>query len=324
MNTDVLQRAFERERERRKKAEALLEEKSRELYLSYEELNKSHRELEISHSNLQKQKQELVQLINAYASVTDDLNLAAKLQTDLLPDAIKTKSHAARGFFQPAKYVAGDAYDYFMLNDEVFAFYIIDVEGHGTASAMTSFAIHSQLNPKYNGICKRNLEQHICHAKTVCATVNDLNSTFYNENSTSKYFTMVYGLLDIKTGMATWCQAGHPAPILCTAEAVTEMGDGGFPVGTLENPPFEANTYTMQPNERLALYSDGAVECFSKNNEAFGKQRLFGLLEKGRAKAQERCVVDIQHALFDWNATEEFNDDVTMLIIDFFGLQSHL
>lgn len=319
MDIEVLKRAYAREKERRKQAETTLEEKSRELYLSYEELDQSHQQLEQTLDNLQKQQEELVELINAYASVTNDLQLAAKLQADLLPDPVVNPTHAALGYFQPARFVAGDAYDYFMLAGDVFAFYIIDVEGHGTASAMTSFAIHSQLNPKYDGVCSRNLTRCKTHEEAVCATINDLNETFYNANSQNKYFTMIYGLLSLKTGKLTWCQAGHPALTLTSGDTLSELGDGGFPVGTLESPVYEASSCTITPGDRIAVYSDGAIECFSKSNEAFGKERLYELLKSNGNNSQEECATNISKRLLEWNGSEEFADDVTLLLIDYLG-----
>jgi len=317
MDSDVLKRAYEREKARRKQAEKLLEEKSLKLYLSYEELDKSHTQLQQINTDLAQQKEELVELINAYASVTDDLQLAAKLQADLLPDPIETQRIAALGYLQPAKYVAGDAYDYFMLSDDVFAFYVIDVEGHGTASAMTSFAIHSQLNPKYDGICSRNVSNFSTHAEAVCATVSDLNSTFYNQNAVNKYFTMIYGLIDLNSGVVTCCQAGHPAIVMCSDGNATEIGEGGFPVGTLEDPEFHACTYTMQRGDRIVVYSDGAIECFSDKNEAFGKDRLLTLLGETSNDSQDNCVSSVRQSLLTWNGGDGFTDDVTLLLIDY-------
>ena len=200
MELEVLERAYEREKKRRKQAEVLLEEKSRELFLSYEKLTRSHEQLEQAHADLQNQKEELVELLSAYASVTNDLQLAAKLQTDLLPSPLQTDSVAASGYFMPALFVAGDAFDFFMLSEELLAFYIIDVEGHGAASAMTSFAIHNQLNPKSDGICLRALQKHSDHSGAVCATVKHLNQCFYDQHANNKYFTMIYGLLDLVSG----------------------------------------------------------------------------------------------------------------------------
>lgn len=317
MDIEVLKRAYEREKERRKQAESMLEEKSRELYLSYEELDKSHQQLEQTLDSLQKQQEELVELINAYASVTNDLQLAAKLQADLLPEPIVSERYSAHGYFQPAKFVAGDAYDYFMLTENIFAFYIIDVEGHGTASAMTSFAIHSQLNPKYDGVCSRNLDKANSHTDAVCATVAEMNRSFYTAHSQNKYFTMIYGLLDLQTGTVTWCQAGHPALTLCSEKKVIELGDGGYPVGTLKDAVFEASQCTMKPGDRIAVYSDGAVECHSGDSGMFGKDRLLQLLKDTSQHTQEASISTIRNALLDWNGSSEFEDDVTLLLIDY-------
>ena len=119
------------------------------------------------------------------------------------------------------------------------------------------------------------------------------------------------------TGTVTCCQAGHPAPILCTADESTEVGDGGFPVGTLKDPEFTSFERTMLPGDRLAIYSDGVVEHFSAQNELFGKNRLLDILANSRAQSQQQCVDTLKTALLDWNDSDEFADDVTMLLIDF-------
>ena len=317
MDIEVLQRAYQREKERRKQAELMLEEKSRELYLSHEKIAQSYKDLEQTNTDLKKKQDELVQLLNAYAAVTGELQLAAKLQEDLLPDPIALTTHAALGYFQPASFVAGDAYDFFMLSDHVFAFYIIDVEGHGAASAMTSFAIHSQLNPKLDGLCRRNLDNNNSHSQAVCSAVSELNQAFYNPTATNKYFTMVYGLLDLCTGTVTCCQAGHPAPILCSADESHEVGDGGFPVGSLQDPEYTSFEHKMLPGDRLAIYSDGVIENFSDQKELFGKNRLLDILTSTRSESQQQCVDSLKTALQDWNSSDEFADDVTMLLIDF-------
>lgn len=317
MDNDVVKRAYEREKERRKQAEALLEEKSRELYLSYEKLKESHEQLQKTLDEHNKHKEEMTKLVTTYSSVKGDLEMAARLQADLLPAPVESKTHAAYGYFQPAQFVAGDSYDYFMLPDNVFAFYIIDVEGHGTASAMTSFAINSQLTPTADGICCRNLRDHDNHTDAVCATVNDLNNNFYNPDSKNKYFTMLYGLLDLKTGKLTWCQAGHPALTLYSKNTKIERGGGGFPVGLLSEPGFEAAECEISPGDRLAIYSDGITECHNEKNGFFGKERLTDILLQNSTTTPEQSISKVRQELHTWNAGDHFADDVTLLLIDY-------
>lgn len=317
MDIEVINRAYEREKSRRKKAEALLEEKSRELYLSYEKLNESHQQLQQTLDEHDKQKEAMTRLVSTYRTVKEDLEIAARLQVDLLPDPLVTATHAAHGYFQPAQFVAGDAYDYFMLTESVFAFYIIDVEGHGTASAMTSFAVHSQLTPNAEGICSRNLRTHTTHTDAVCATVNDLNNNFYNPDSKNKYFTMLYGLLDLQASKLTWCQAGHPALTLYRDNKPIELGSGGFPVGVLSEPGFEAAECDLKPGDRLAIYSDGITECHNENKGFFGKDRLIDILLKYSDAEPEKSTAAIKEDLLAWNGSNTFADDVTLLLIDF-------
>lgn len=317
MDSEVLKRAYEREKERRKQAESLLEEKSRELYLSYEKLKESHAQLQHTLDEHNKQKEEMTKLVTTYTSVKDDLQIAARLQADLLPEPVETATHAAHGYFQPAQYVAGDSFDYFMLPGDVFAFYIIDVEGHGTASAMTSFAVNSQLTPKKDGICRRNLREQDNHADAVCATVNDINNTFYNPDSKNKYFTMLYGLLDLQSGMLTWCQAGHPALTLYSNNKKIELGSGGFPVGVLSEPGFEAAEYKIEAGDRLAIYSDGITECHNQQDGFFGKDRLTEILLQCSTVTPEQCISRVKEELQAWNVHDHFADDVTLLLIDY-------
>ena len=129
---------------------------------------------------------------------------------------------------------------------------------------------------------------------------------------------MIYGLLDLKTGKVTWCQAGHPALTVYSGNELSELGDGGFPVGTLEDAVFEATTCKVKPGDRIAVYSDGAIECFSKSGEAFGKDRLHKLLSQYGDLTQDDCVNEIRKTLLNWNGSDEFSDDVTLLLIDFF------
>jgi len=287
------------------------------LYLSYEKLEESNLQLKQMLEKQQKQQEELTKLINSYTSVKDDLELAAALQSDLLPNPIETTTYAACGYFQPAQFIAGDAFDYFMLSESVFAFYIIDVEGHGTASAMTSFAIHSQLNPKTDGTCNRNLLNHSSHAQAVCATVNDLNSTFYSPESNGKYFTMIYGLLDLTNGRLTWCQAGHPALMILSNSKAIEIGSGGFPVGILDEPGFEASESIINPGDRLAIYSDGIPECYNEQSGFFGKDKLNDLLLQSSDASLQQSTAEVRDAILEWNGDNEFRDDVTLLLIDY-------
>lgn len=324
MDITVLERALEREKARRKQAETLLESKSRELYLSYEKLRESHEQLELTNRSLQDKQQQFLEsqeqyleLNSRHNTITHDLQLAASLQEQILPDAKHYGQYEVRGLSKPAMYVAGDIYDWFRLTDSVMAFYIADVTGHGPAAAMISYSIHKQLNPKSGGLCATQYLKHENIADAVVSTVASLNNDYAGLNGDSHFFTLIYGLLNFETGEVRFSQAGHPAPIKCSQskEQPHEIGNGGIPVGMFKDMVYTSNELTLNKGDSLFLYSDGITECFSPDNEEYGKQRLNDVIHSTRNSSLFMTLKSVDESITDWNNRSVFSDDVSIFAI---------
>ena len=305
-------------------AETLLESKSRELYLSYEKLRASHEQLEKINKVLQEKQQQFLEkqeqfleLNTRHDIVTHDLRLAAGLQEQILPDPKRYGEYEARGLSKPAMYVAGDIYDCFRLSDSVMAFYIADVTGHGPAAAMVSYSIHKQLNPRIGGLCLTHFNENEDLADAVVGTVANLNNEYAVLKGESHYFTLIYGLLHFGSGRMCFTQAGHPPPIHCspTRQQTQEIGGGGFPVGMFENLEYTSYECMLERGDSFYLYSDGITECFSPDNEEYGKSRLCAVLDD----VKNASVIDALQAVDDnitqWNDSSVFYDDVSILAI---------
>jgi len=257
----------------------------------------------------------------AYASVTTDLKIAAKFQEDLLPRQFRLEILDANWVFKPANFVAGDMFDYFPLGDDYFVFYILDVEGHGIASALTSFAVNNQLNPSRQGLCSISLEKSKDIPDAVVATVQDLNRQFESSLNSSRYFTMIYGVIDVSTGHVTMSQAGHPAPIHLSKESgeATALGAGGMPVGLLTEARYTTIDSQLAVGDRLYLYSDGLIECENEHGEFYGSERLLKRIQEWRD-----LPITVLGELFNseitrWNGAETFDDDVSMVFLEYKG-----
>ncbi len=255
--------------------------------------------------------------------LTADLQLAAKLQQQLLPSAAHFGTVEASGYINPAQFIAGDAFDYFKLDENIFAFYIVDVMGHGAASAMISFSIHSHLNPKQHGLCRRVYDSMPTHEAAVVATVRELNREFQDGTDECRYFTMTYGLLDCTTGTLTLCNAGHPPAIHHVSKTNEShyLGEGGFPVGLFEEATYHATTCQLAENDRLVLYSDGATECESPEGEQFGEHRLVNTIAETSTMPVHSSVKLIDDSLNQWSQNSAFDDDVSLLYLAYVGQQ---
>ncbi len=257
----------------------------------------------------------------SYQSVTTDLKIAAKVQEDLLPRRFRLSGMDTNWFFKPANFVAGDMFDYFPLGEDHFAFYIIDVEGHGIASALTSFAINNQLNPSSHGICLQALRRNSDMKDVVVDTLTNLNKQFENNLDSSRYFTMIYGVMEIDTGQVTIAQAGHPAPILLRKDCniAEALGDGGMPVGLISDAIYGTIECRLQPGDRLFIYSDGMIECQNNAGVFYGSERLLREIERSKNISIENLDTVFSDNIDEWNETERYDDDVSMVIFEYTG-----
>lgn len=258
----------------------------------------------------------------ALESVTADLRLAADMQFALLPKDLYLQGISANWLFKPASFIAGDIFDYFRLRDNQLVFYIVDVEGHGIPSALTSFAVNNQLNPSAQGMCSNNLRNADSVEEGVLRIIKDLNRQFTSSSVNSRYFTMVFGVMDLQTGAVTLTQAGHPPPLLYSArqDKVIEVGEGGMPVGMFDSAEFQTTTFTIAPGDRLFIYSDGATECEGAAGDMYGTDRLCNALRSWSSVPIEKIDGVLDREFTGWNGGSQFDDDVSMVCLEFTGL----
>jgi sigma-B regulation protein RsbU (phosphoserine phosphatase) len=262
-----------------------------------------------------------------YDQLTTELMLASKMQANLLPDPKELRNTYATWMFKPANFLAGDMFDYFMVSDNLLAFYVIDVEGHGITSALTSFLVDNMLNPSRDGLCRRMLENSIDVSAAVVNTVTELNKKFSNSDMYTRYFSMIYGMINTDTGRVTLTQAGHPFPIRYDAAkgCTQKIGDGGVPVGILTDVSYEPVEFTLNAGDRLYLYSDGVTECMSPDGEMFETPRLEDCIGQWHTTEVEEVHTEFERVFRRWNGdSKPFEDDLSLICFEYRGTESQL
>lgn len=309
--------AYEREKDRRRDIESMLEKKRRDLQLSHDKLQVRNNELGEASKLLEQQ----TGIIKGLTSQFGDVTIAATVQQAMLPEPLLIPSIHAAGKFRPAHHLAGDGYDFHLINDYTFAFYIVDVAGHGVASALVSFAIQQHLNSKKSSY--GNYERRIPKPldKVVLEAITELNATFCLHEMFIQFFTIVYGQIDLRTGELCYCQAGHPAPLIRSASdgRVAEYGAGSFPAGMFIDSDFTVHTYQLEENDRLVIYSDGVPDCEAKNGQEFGLERLIADVTNSASLSVLGATNYIEEKLLKWQDSPVFGDDVSLLVIDYKG-----
>jgi sigma-B regulation protein RsbU (phosphoserine phosphatase) len=259
-------------------------------------------------------------LVEAHSVIEKDLAAAADMQKALLPRAAAPLPGVdVASFFEPCAGIAGDIFNYFALGERQMGFYLLDVAGHGIPSAMQSFSLSTVLHavPHPDSLLTRTPPgSSLAVPVSPAEVVYDLNERFQDDTDTMKYFTMIYGILDLDAGQVRLCQAGHPSPIHQRRDDLTLIGTGGYPIGLLPEVSYDEEVFEFRPGDRLFLYSDGVTECMGERRQQYTTERLLARVVAGRDCSLGELVTDVEHGLREWHQQHDFDDDVTILAIE--------
>jgi sigma-B regulation protein RsbU (phosphoserine phosphatase) len=160
------------------------------------------------------------------------------------------------------------------------------------------------------------------HAPGECVRL--ANEQLIARNPLWLFVTVIYGILDVRTGVFTFCNAGHIMPYVLRANGAVEVvSERASPlVGLIEEARFSDLTIVLEPGDGLMMVTDGVGECFNRDGEAFGEQRLLELIAAAGNGPLESLLDDLVTALDRFSDGIAASDDVTALVLKFRGLAS--
>ncbi len=248
-----------------------------------------------------------------------DLQTAAKIQKTFLPaKELRIPGVEFAWIYQPCDELAGDGLSIIPLRDGQVGLYILDVSGHGVASALLSVTLSRLLSsPSLASsilIQDRDRgEPDIVPTKDVAAKLNQL---FPFEASTEQMTTMIYGILDVATGTFRYVSAGHPGPVhLPYHSDPVILESDGFPIG-LADEVYEERSVDLQPGDRLFLFSDGVPEAVDFAGTLFGNARLMETLSQTRCNTLQESVETLLGEITQWLGGGKPLDDISILAIE--------
>ncbi len=250
-------------------------------------------------------------------NLREDLNAAGKMQRSLLPPIDrKIPGITFKSYYEPCETIGGDLLNIMQIGEDHCAFYLMDVSGHGIQAAMLAVTVHRMMSAwgGENNIL-RSPDGTIREPSKV---VEELNREFMIQNNNFQYFTMTYGVIDLKTKMLTYTRAGHTPLIIQDREGqIKVLEEGDPPVGFAEKYPFKDFTVQLKSEFRLILFSDGITEARKEDaSDFFGDKRFFSLVEDSRCFRIEESVPAIAQSFFDWMEDFKPADDITLLAIE--------
>jgi PAS domain S-box-containing protein len=234
--------------------------------------------------------------------IEQELRVARMIQHTLLPKTLpELEGHQLEVYYQPAREVGGDFYDFLRLPDGRLGLIVGDVSGKGVPAAIVMAITRTMLRSAY----------HLGSPGRILQQVND---DIFPDIPPNVFVTCLAALLDSTTGRLQYANAGHDLPYVRHASGVSRLQASGMPLGLMPDMTYEEKEITLEPGESILLFSDGLAEAHSPHREMFGFPRIekFVGAHPVGAKLIDSLLADLQR--FTGEQWEQ-EDDITLLTL---------
>lgn len=260
-------------------------------YINLLQRNEAYRALSVSQKTLAK-----------------DVSQAAKYVYSLLPEKLRKGPIRTDWRFIPSAHLGGDSFGYDWIDEDHFAFYLLDVSGHGVGAALLSVSA-------LNALRSQSLPQ--TDFRQPGQVITALNKAFPMEQQNGLFFTIWYGIFHRTTRQLSYAGGGHPPALLLTgpdraSAKILQLESQGPMVGAVDGIDWETSTCQVENYGVLSLYSDGAfeIERADKSTWPFGDFVAFmrGVIGDEQTSSMDQLIRYARQL----QGVDEFVDDLSM------------
>ena len=237
--------------------------------------------------------------------IEQELGLARSIQQASLPKEVpRLEGWQISPYYQPAREVGGDFYDFFDLEDGRVVVVVGDATGKGMPAALIAEATSNML---------RAVAQAL-GSSSPGGVLSRVNETLLARIPDNMFVTCFYAILDPKSGSLSYANAGHDLPYLWQSGEAQELRARGMPLGLMPGMDYEEKEITLQADEAALFYSDGLVEAHDPKGEMFGFPRLRELVaEHGEKRSLGDFLLEKLYTFTGEGWEQE--DDITLLTL---------
>ena len=251
-----------------------------------------------------------------------DLKAAADIQRTFLPQSMPELNEVLLDWkFVPNQHIGGDIFNAYLLDENHLAIYMVDVSGHGVPSGLITVSVHEML-AKHSGHVSRTgpdgREVPLPPMEVMDILCNDYPVERFN-----KTFSIVYALLDVRSGKMSYASAGHPPPVLLKARGGREcLESTGLIIGLGPLFPYEQKDVLLEPGDKLVFTTDGVEEYENPAGEFYGEERFYELLEREKDRPLSQILDSIWESMMRFGQNTAPRDDVSMLGVTYLGAKA--
>ncbi|MBQ5355267.1 MAG: PP2C family protein-serine/threonine phosphatase [Clostridia bacterium] len=270
--------------------------------------------------SIDKMEREIVSYVDNLTAVTaekerigTELSLASRIQEGSVPNVFPAfpdrRDFDVYASMTPAKEVGGDFYNFFLTGEDRFVLMIGDVSGKGIPGAlfMMASSIFLSSRAKMGG-----------RPSEILAEFND---EICRHNDAEMFVTLWLGILDLKTGLLTFANAGHEDAALCRKDGEFDLWrtKHSLVAGAMPGVPFRDFEMKLENGDKLFLYTDGVPEATDAENRMFGLSRMVDTLNGHRAGSPSEILEGMRESVNAFVGGAPQFDDLTMVCLRYDG-----
>ena len=251
-------------------------------------------------------QQRLEQEMRERERIEQELRVARSIQHASLPEEVPTlEGWQINPFYQPAREVGGDFYDFHLLSEGRLGVVVGDATGKGVPAALVMSTTCGMLQ-----LAARALD-----SPSPGEVLAQVNETLVARIPSNMFVTCFYAVLDPEDGTLRYANAGHDPPYMRRSnDDADELRARGMPLGLMAGMEYEEQGTSLNEGESVLFYSDGLVEAHDPEGEMFGFPRLRELVDR---HGEERPLGDsLMEELYSFVGEGwEQEDDITLLTL---------
>ena len=240
------------------------------------------------------------------------LDIARKIQLGLIPQEYfcAGAGYEAYACEDPAREVGGDFYDIFRPDEDHICMIVGDISGKGISAALVMVMIRMAIIEKIN------------HGDALDETLNRVNNEICARNTENMFATVFVMMLNTKTGLLTYANAGHEAPVFLGSEVSFLKMQPGMAIGLFEDADIVTEEIKLNDGEGILIYTDGVTDSTNADMEQYGKENLVKTVygaytENGNLWRADKVVKAVTASLKEYSKNREQFDDITCTAIVF-------
>ena len=245
-----------------------------------------------------------------HKAIRKDLEGAKDVQQAFFPpQSFSIPCLSCETFYQPARGIGGDYYDFLSLPEGRWGIAIGDVSGKGIGAALLMASLQASLRAQA-------LHTHL----ELSTLIGDVNRLVYESSPTQYFASLFYAEYEPATRVLNYVNAGHNPPIVVRpgkeSSALFPLSAEGMPVGIFAEARFDASRFQLMIGDILVAYTDGITEAANPAGEQWGLERLERLLRSSAGMTSGEIVTRVLEAVSDFAEGEPQRDDVTLVVMN--------